>query len=567
MLKRADHGVRGTVEVRPDFGIIERRQFESVQGVAHVVQPADTSIRVHFEGHVTHEQAGVAALLAVRVQAAPVLFQETSQALDGSLKSGYSGRIPASNHRPEIRPGRRVCGGCQLDLAGGEAVLHGERNRVGEFGIVVAEEVGADDAVGALVDQNLCRSGRFTNAVVGEPSARVSESHVNVESALLGLVLEHADSDELRNGEHRSGNGAVIRCRRIGLQHVGCRDLRLEHRNRCQRHPWGVCSIASRIDIRVGGALQVLRNLDAARAESDIGRFEVQATEVCGAASTVHNEVNIHRGFRAALLGRDAETLGELLDTRDGRFAAHGDAGGLATLQQEFDEVGVETLQRDAAAVDHYRGASRAGSNVRKLERNEAAPNERNPSRKLGEVEKAGAVDEVLVAGKVQLAGHRTGSDQELVRLKARAVDLDVVVVDERRNAVQGVNAGRLEALLHALGHRIGEAVLVLHEVSPVDAQVIRVDSFVSEEAGRIDDLCSAPKDFLGVAATKRARAAIGECIHNSDAPPARRRLLRGGNAGHSGADDEQVIVVVTHGCSTSLSVGRRWVRRQSQPG
>ena len=61
----------------------------------------------------------------------------------------------------------------------------------------MAKEVGADDAVGALVDENLCRSGRFTNAVVGEPRARVSEAQVNVEAALFDLVLGHAESDDV----------------------------------------------------------------------------------------------------------------------------------------------------------------------------------------------------------------------------------------------------------------------------------------------------------------------------------------------------------------------------------
>jgi len=106
---------------------------------------------------------------------------------------------------------------------------------------------------------------------------------------------------------------------------------------------------------------------------------------------------------------------------------------------------------------------------VGELEGDEATTNEQDPLREHLEVQEVGAVDQVLVAGKVQRSWTCTGGDQEMRRLVGGAADLDAVLVCKTSDPVEGVDPVAGKAVLHVLRDRIGEAVLVLHQVAPVD--------------------------------------------------------------------------------------------------
>src|SRR3546814_6081836 len=77
--------------------------------------------------------------------------------------------------------------------------------------------------------------------------------------------------------------------------------------------------------------------------------------------------------------------------------------------------------------------------------------------------------DLVLVAREVQGTGLGAGGDQEAIGVVAGAIDVDLPLGGEARRAVECLDAVAAQAALHVLRHRVGEAVLVSHQVAPID--------------------------------------------------------------------------------------------------
>jgi hypothetical protein len=204
---------------------------------------------------------------------------------------------------------------------------------------------------------------------------------------------------------------------------------------------------------------------------------------------------------------------------------------------------------------------------VRELEGDEASTHEQHTSGPFGEVEELGAVDEMLGSREIHRPWFRPGSDQESLRLVRGAVDDDPVGVGERRCSMECFHAAGAQTPFHGLGNRVGEAVLVCHQVGPVDGQPVVVDAFAAHQSGGIDDLRAAAQDLLGVTSTQRACAPIRQSVDDRYPPTTRGALLGGGDTSHAGTDHDQVEGL-THlnadpalpGC-TPIPARVRWVR------
>jgi len=306
-------------------------------------------------------------------------------------------------------------------------------------------------------------------------------SNVNVKAVRYGLLLEHADPDEFWNREDGRGYCRVVGHDRSRFQHVGCGDLRLEHGYRCQWHAGSVRGIASRIDMRVRGALQVACDTDAPGAIGNATGFKVHTCEVRSATCTVDDEVGIDRGCLPRILHRDPKSLKDLHHAGDRCATPDGHTGGCTALQKTFVEVGIKFFQWGVAAVDNHGGASRTCCDVREFEGHEATADERDPGWQGGEIQKAGAVDEVLMTGEVKFARPGAGGDEEFARLIGPAIDVDVGAVCECRHTMKCGHAVGAKVFFHVVRNGVGEAVFVLHQVGPVDAELIAVDAFTGE--------------------------------------------------------------------------------------
>jgi len=145
---------------------------------------------------------------------------------------------------------------------------------------------------------------------------------------------------------------------------------------------------------------------------------------------------------------------------------------------------------------------------VGELEGDEAAADEQDSCREGVEIQEVGAVEKVLVSREVEGAGSGTGGDQEAVGIVGGPVDLELARTGEPRVAVQGGDTVAGQAVLHALGDRAGETVLVLHQVGPVDRQVRVVDAL--PRIRRALSMISAP----------RRRIFFGSHPRNAHVPP-----------------------------------------------
>ena len=141
--------------------------------------------------------------------------------------------------------------------------------------------------------------------------------------------------------------------------------------------------------------------------------------------------------------------------------------------------------------------------------------------------------------------GKSSGRDQETLRVIAGAVDVDLVAAGETRVPVQGVDAAARQVGFHAPGDRVGEAVFVRHQVRPVDRQPRVINALSVHKSGAVDDLGPASQDLLRIAPAQRARSAIGKGVDDRDPPTVGGALLRGGDAGHARADDDQIVGLV----------------------
>lgn len=307
------------------------------------------------------------------------------------------------------------------------------------------------------------------------------------------------------------GDAGVVRGRGGVLEHVRGGDLCFGDGHRGERHALGVGGVPGCPYVGVRGALQVAGHRDAVLAPVDAGGVQTQIGQLCDPSGAVDHEVALDLFLFASVFHGDLVAIIRGLHVHDRRGAVQADADLPAVVDQEFDEVGIEALQRTLAAVDDDWGAACSGGDVGELEGDESAADEHYPGWQLGEVHEVGAVDEVLVTGEVQRSGAGAGRDQEMIRVVWDAVDLETAVAGERRLAMQGGDATVRQGLLHALGDRVGEAVLVSHQVRPADRELRVVDALAAHQACAVDDLRAATQDLLRVAPPQRARSSIGQ--------------------------------------------------------
>src|SRR5665811_551783 len=275
----------------------------------------------------------------------------------------------------------------------------------------IRDRVCTDDSVARSVDQNLGGGSRLTDPVVGVPATGVAVANIDVDALVPGLLFEHPHPGELGNREHRGRDTGVVGDDRGALQHVGRGDLAFQDRDRGQGHPRSVGRVAGGVDRWVRGALQVTSDAYAVLVPVDPGSVEVQTLQLRCSAGAVNDEVELHGlGFPGSF-DTDLVTGRGLLDGLDSGGALKPDPRGCASGDQELDEVGVERLQWAQSTVDDDRGAAGTSRDVGELEGDEATTNEQDPRREHPEVQEVGAVDQVLVAGKVQRSWTCTGGD------------------------------------------------------------------------------------------------------------------------------------------------------------
>ncbi len=103
-----------------------------------------------------------------------------------------------------------------------------------------------------------------------------------------------------------------------------------------------------------------------------------------------------------------------------------------------------------------------------------------------------------------------------------------------------GRDPGFLECLLPIGRHGISESPFELHQFGPGDV-CVATESPALHSAVPIRELRGADEHLLRVAAAQRARPAVGELIHNSDAPARSPASVGRPRPSRAGADYDEI--------------------------
>src|SRR5688572_7525017 len=186
--------------------------------------------------------------------------EATKTTLNGwsARKSRYGSRSMAawrrrlvSDHEPDVRAERRVREEHLLQLARGNAQANGDREQVDRLVGVWAEQVGAEDTVGVLLDEDLEGRRRLAQALRVEPRGGVLPPRPEAPPGGSRPRFRQAGRRQRRHAEDRRGEAVVAYRPAVALQEV-----RGQHRG---------------VMVGLGGEGRPVRGSVAARVDGGVG--------------------------------------------------------------------------------------------------------------------------------------------------------------------------------------------------------------------------------------------------------------------------------------------------------
>src|SRR6266849_2249868 len=174
------------------------------------------------------------------------------------------------------------------------------------------------------------------------------------------------------------------------------------------------------------------------------------------------------------------------------------------------------------------------------LERDVSCTEERNPRGQLFEFEESSAREQILLSGNAEVSWFGSGGDHVVPRLENLAIHRQPLRTHEPRGPMIGRDPSFLERLLPIGRHGIRERTFELHQFGPGDV-CVATESPALHSALPIRELRGADEHLLRVAAAQRARPAVGELIHNSDAPARSPASVSRGRPRRAGADYDEI--------------------------
>ena len=367
---------------------------------------------------------------------------------------------------------------------------------------------------------------------------------------LLGLRLGHADTGHGRVAEYGRRNAVIIDAGRlVAIDGVG-KGLALANGDRGQLDTVG--DIADRIDAGAG-RLVVLIDFDRPDiVQLDARRLQAQAIGVGHAASGEHDQIDLDRVM--ARHGDLERSVVQLFDPLEGRVEAEIDPLHHRNLEQPVADRQVVAAQDFFAAIDQRDVRAELVEDAGKFIGDIARARDQHALGDRVEMERLVGGDAMLMAGATRDGGMRADRDQDALGGLLRAVgqphavgtgddgalvdDLDAVAFQRLLiGAVQAIDFGQdivaqgrpgEFAFARHLPAEAARVLQILGEMRTVDEQLLRHTA--ANDAGAADAI------FLG---HRHARAM-------------RRRHARGTRAPGPCANDEQVIVILSHGVSFS---------------
>ncbi len=230
----------------------------------------------------------------------------------------------------------------------------------------------------------------------------------------------------------------------------------------------------------------------------------------------------------------------------------------------------VEAAQNIGAAIDQGRIDAQPGEDAGELHRDIAAAHHADAFGQAFQVERLVGRDGVFDAR--HLLGHDrppARGDQHLVGGDGLALanQFDGVGVQQPRLGVHQLGA-RLAQIGHISARQARDLGVLGHQKSgPVEGRLDLGPAIALGHLELVRELRGEHHELLGHAAAHHAGAADLVLLGDGYARPAQGRNPRRPHPARTRADDEQVVVIVSHGrapvsAAANLAVGIRWVSR-----
>ena len=435
-------------------------------------------------------------------------------------------------------------GGVPLGL--GQARLHGDGGQLDHLRAFRADDVNADDALAVGVDHQLHQHPLVR---AGEGVLHRAEAgHIDVHFAGTGaarVMLGQADDADRRLAEDRAGDGFVVEVLRIVLVDRLVEGDGLADGDRGQVHAVG--HVADGPDV-VGRGLRIVVDLDRALVvQLDARLLQPQVLDVGDAAGGEHDHVGFQR--HAVFQMVDQASLG-LLDR--GVLTAQDDldAALLDLARQMGAHVVVEAAQDVRAAIDQGRLDAQTGEDARELDRDITAACDQDALGQFRQMEGFFGGDGVFDARQVLgLPRAAAGGDQDLFGGEGLVLadNLDGVGVLHHGAAVDQIDA-RLAQVGGIDARQARDLdVLGLQEGRPVEFRVVERPTVALGDLQGVADLGSHDHELLGHAAANDAGAADAILLGHGHLLAAQGGQARRAHPARTGADDEEVVVVLCH--------------------
>uniref|UniRef100_A0A0N4ZIZ6 PE-PGRS family protein n=1 Tax=Parastrongyloides trichosuri TaxID=131310 RepID=A0A0N4ZIZ6_PARTI len=442
----------------------------------------------------------------------------------------------------------RVTQGIAGDLVGGTqgAGLHGDGGQLDHLRAFRADDMDADHALAVGVDHQLHQHPLVR---AGEGVLHRAEAgHIDIDAVRAGaarLMLGQADDADRRLAEDGGGDGFVVEVLRVVLVDRLVEGDGLADGDRGQVH--AVSDVADGPDV-VGRGLRVRIDGDGALVvQLHAGVLQPQCLDVGDAAGGEHDDVMLHRHAVAEVA--DQTRLG-LLDR--GVLAAQDDldAALLDLARQMGAHVVVKAAQDVGAAIDQGRLDAQTGEDARELDRDIAAARDHDALGQLRQMESFFGRDGMFDAGQVLgLPRAAAGGDQDLLGGEGLvfADDFDGVGVLQDSAAVDQIDA-RLGQVGGVDARQAGDLdVLGLQEGRPVEFRIVEGPAVALGDLQRVADFRGHDHELLGHAAADDAGAADPVFLGHSHLLAAQGGQARRADPAGTGADDEEVVVVLGH--------------------
>ena len=157
--------------------------------------------------------------------------------------------------------------------------------------------------------------------------------------------------------------------------------------------------------------------------------------------------------------------------------------------------------------------------NVRELERDVPAADEKDSFRQLLQVEKLLTRRCQLGAGDSQIDRSRPGSHNHVSSLHDIVTNLERCRPYETGSAMERGYAVLDKTLFAVLWNALGKGTFELHQLRPINLSLIGANPVFSHAASPIEDFCGTDEHFLRVAAAQSAGASEWSRINDRNVP------------------------------------------------